>query len=63
MHSYQLQSKSKTFRNGEKPADESYVFIFAVHYDKVHDGDEVIYFANKIYGNMLIDKTRETLEE
>jgi hypothetical protein len=28
----------------------------------VHDGNED-YFANKIYGDILVDKTRETLDE
>jgi CRISPR-associated endonuclease/helicase Cas3 len=52
-----IQAAGRCNRNGRRPASESPVFVFAVHDIKGS------YFANKIYGNTLIDKTRETLTE
>ena len=50
-----IQAAGRCNRNGKRPASESPVFVFAVHDTKGN------HFANKIYGNTLIDKSRETL--
>jgi CRISPR-associated endonuclease/helicase Cas3 len=52
-----VQAAGRCNRNGERPSSESPVYIFAVH-DKYEN-----YFANRIYGNTLIEKTRDTLIE
>ena len=50
-----IQAAGRCNRNGKKSAKESIVFIFAVL-----DNNGRLY-ANKIYGETLIDKSRETL--
>jgi CRISPR-associated endonuclease/helicase Cas3 len=52
-----IQAAGRCNRNGRKLARECPVHIFAVCNE---DGK---YFANKVYGNTLIQKTVETLEE
>jgi CRISPR-associated endonuclease/helicase Cas3 len=50
-----VQAAGRCNCNGERPTNNTPVYVFAV-YD-----EEGKYFANKIYGNSLIEKTRETL--
>lgn len=50
-----IQAAGRCNRNGRKSVNNSKVYIFAVH-----DGDDN-YYANRIYGNVLVEKTRETL--
>jgi CRISPR-associated endonuclease/helicase Cas3 len=52
-----VQAAERCNRNGERQSSESPVYVFAIH-----DGNEN-YFATRIYGNILIDKARETLRE
>lgn len=52
-----IQAAGRCNRNGKKPASESFVHIFSVCDDNGN------YFANKIYGNTLIQKSLETLEQ
>jgi CRISPR-associated endonuclease/helicase Cas3 len=51
-----IQAAGRCNRNGKRLPSESSVFIFAT-YDENKN-----YFANKIYGNVLIEKTREVLQ-
>ena len=52
-----VQAAGRCNRSGKRRANESPVFIFAVQ------DENQKYFCNRIYGNMLIEKTRETLVE
>ena len=52
-----VQAAGRCNRNGLRPNSESFVFIFALCDDRGNP------LANKIYGNTLIDKTRETFKE
>lgn len=52
-----IQSAGRCNRNGKRPSYESPVYIYAIHDENGN------YFANRIYGNILIEKTRETLEQ
>lgn len=52
-----IQAAGRCNRNGKKPANQSPVYVFAVCNDQGN------YFANGIYGTVLIQKTIETLEE
>ena len=51
-----VQSAGRCNRNGRRRRDESPVYVYAVH-----DGNSK-YFGNMIYGNELINKTREVLQ-
>jgi CRISPR-associated endonuclease/helicase Cas3 len=52
-----IQTAGRCNRNGQRKASESKVYIFAVR-----DAKDILY-ANRIYGNYLIDKTRETFAD
>src|SRR5690606_4675658 len=51
-----VQSAGRCNRNGKRKQEESPVYVYAVH-----DGGGK-YFGNAIYGNELIDKTRDVLQ-
>lgn len=51
-----VQSAGRCNRNGKRKQEESPVYVYAVH-----DGGGR-YFGNAIYGNELINKTREVLQ-
>jgi CRISPR-associated endonuclease/helicase Cas3 len=51
-----VQSAGRCNRNGKRKQEESPVYVYAVH-----DGDGR-YFGNAIYGNELINKTREVFQ-
>ena len=50
-----IQAAGRCNRNGIRSANESKVFIFAAH------DNQNKYYANKIYGEILIEKTRITI--
>lgn len=50
-----IQAAGRCNRNGKRNPKDSMVYVYAVH-----DGEEH-YFANRIYGNVLVEKARETL--
>jgi CRISPR-associated endonuclease/helicase Cas3 len=52
-----IQAAGRCNRNGKKPKEESPIYIRAIHDENGN------YFAIQIYGNVLIEKTRETLIE
>ncbi len=51
-----IQAAGRCNRNGKRSSYDSPVFVYAT-YDQNQN-----YFANKIYGNFLIEKTREVLK-
>jgi CRISPR-associated endonuclease/helicase Cas3 len=52
-----VQAAGRCNPNGQRPTADSFVFIFAICDDYGNP------LANKIYGNMLIDKTREIFKK
>ena len=52
-----IQVAGRCNRNGKRPTYESPVYVYAIHDENGN------YFANRIYGNFLIEKTREILEQ
>lgn len=52
-----VQAAGRCNRNGKRPADESPVYVFSICDERGN------YFANRIYGSTLIQKTVETLGE
>lgn len=50
-----IQAAGRCNRNGKRNPKDSMVYVYAVHDAEEH------YFANRIYGNVLVEKARETL--